>query len=259
MNGQRVLDLAASVGHASDFTAVIETAMFADLQAKASAEPIEARLATHKVLRVLSDEEDAEAELLKELEDITVDTDDEGLFVKADTLGSLEAVVHLLKEMDIPIRSAEIGDVSKRDVIDASIAKDENIEHGVIIAFNVKVHPKAENDLSNSGVKLFAGDVIYQITEDYEAWVQERKEAQKKQWLESIIKPAKLMILPKLIFRQSKPAICGIEVEAGTVKQGYSLMNANGDYVGTIASMEDKGETLTAISRGQRVASIFLP
>ena len=62
------------------------------------------------------------------------------------------------------------------------------------------------------------------------------------------------MILTKLIFRQSKPAICGIEVEAGTVKQGYALMNANGDYVGTIASMEDKGETLPAISRGQRVA-----
>ena len=205
-------------------------------------------------LRVLNDDEDVEAELLKELEDITVDTDDEGLFVKADTLGSLEAVVHLLKEMEIPIRSAEIGDVNKRDVIDASIAKDENIEHGVIIAFNVKVHPKALDDLNNSGVKLFQGDVIYQITEDYEAWVQERKEAQKKQWLDAIIKPAKFMILPKLIFRQSKPAICGIEVEAGTVKQGYALMSANGDYVGTIASMEDKGETLTAISRGQRVA-----
>ena len=205
-------------------------------------------------LRVLNEEEDVEAELMQELEDITVATDDEGLFVKADTLGSLEAVVHLLKEMDIPIRSAEIGDVNKRDVIDASIAKDENIEHGVIIAFNVKVHPKAQEDLNNSGVKLFQGDVIYQITEDYEAWVEERKEAQKKQWLDAIIKPAKFMILPKLIFRQSKPAICGIEVEAGTVKQGYALMNANGDYVGTIASMEDKGETLTAISRGQRVA-----
>lgn len=112
-------------------------------------------------LRVLNEDEDVEAELLKELEDITVDTDDEGLFVKADTLGSLEAVVHLLKEMEIPIRSAEIGDVNKRDVIDASIAKDENIEHGVIIAFNVKVHPKALDDLNNSGVKLFQGDVIY--------------------------------------------------------------------------------------------------
>ena len=205
-------------------------------------------------LRVLTEDGGVEAELLQELEDMTVDVDDEGLLVKADTIGSLEAVVHLLKEIDIPVRSAEIGDVTKRDVINASIAREENEEYGVIVAFNVKVHPKAQDDLDNSGVKLFAGDVIYQITEDYEAWIKERKEAQKKQWLEAIVKPAKFMILPKLIFRQSKPAICGIEVEAGTVKQSYSLMNANGDYVGTIASMEDKGETLPAISRGQRVA-----
>lgn len=205
-------------------------------------------------LRVLSDTEDVESELLQELEDMTVDVDDEGLLVKADTIGSLEAVVHLLKEIDIPVRSAEIGDVTKRDVINASIALEENEEYGVIVAFNVKVHPKAQEDLDNSDVKLFAGDVIYQITEDYEAWIKEKQEAQKKQWLDAIVKPAKFMILPKLIFRQSKPAICGIEVEAGTVKQGYSLMNSNGDYVGTIASMENKGETLPAISRGQRVA-----
>ena len=32
------------------------------------------------------------------------------------------------------------------------------------------------------------------------------------------------------------------------------IITGSGDYVGTIASMEDKGETLTAISRGQRVA-----
>ena len=127
-------------------------------------------------LRVLSEDGDVEAELLQELEDMTVDVDDEGLLVKADTIGSLEAVVHLLKEIDIPVRSAEIGDVTKRDVINASIAREENEEYGVIVAFNVKVHPKAQDDLDNSGVKLFAGDVIYQITEDYEAWIKERKE-----------------------------------------------------------------------------------
>lgn len=205
-------------------------------------------------LRVLSANDDVEAELLKELEDMAVDVDDEGLLVKADTIGSLEAVVHLLKEMNIPVHSADIGDVTKRDVINASIAKQDNEEHGVIIAFNVKVHPKAEEDLKESEIKLFSGDVIYQITEEYDEWVKARKEAQKKQWLNAIVKPAKFMIIPKLIFRQSKPAICGIEVEAGTVKQGYALMDSEGNSIGTIASMEDKGETLPAISRGQRVA-----
>jgi translation initiation factor 5B len=205
-------------------------------------------------LRVLSDEEDVEEEILKEIEDITISTEDEGILVKADTLGSLEAIVKLLRELEIPIREANIGDVSRRDIINSSIALTENDIHGAIIAFNVDVHPNAVDDLNNSDIKLFKGDVIYQIIEDYEAWIDEIEQAKKKAFYNAIIKPAKFMALPKLVFRQSKPAIIGIESISGTIKQGQTLINKNGEYVGVIASMEDKGETLSDISRGQRVA-----
>ena len=205
-------------------------------------------------LRVLNDEEDVEEEILKEIEDITINTDDEGILVKADTLGSLEAIVQLLKELDIPIREADIGDVNRRDIINSSIALNENEAHGAIIAFNVGVHQNSEEDLNNSDVMLFKGDVIYQIIEDYEEWIKQREEAKKKAFYNAIIKPAKFMSLPKLVFRQSKPAIIGVEALSGTVKQGQKLINKNGESVGIIASMEDKGETLPDISRGQRVA-----
>ena len=205
-------------------------------------------------LRVLSDEEDVEEQILKEIEDITISTEDEGILVKADTLGSLEAIVKLLRELDIPIREADIGDVSRRDIINSSIALNENDAHGAIIAFNVNVHPNSVEDLNNSDVKLFKGDVIYQIIEDYEEWIDEMERAKKKAFYDAIIKPAKFMSLPKLVFRQSKPAIIGIESISGTIKQGQTLINKNGEYVGVIASMEDKGETLPDISRGQRVA-----
>ncbi|WP_405305212.1 translation initiation factor IF-2 [Methanobrevibacter sp.] len=205
-------------------------------------------------LRVLSDDENVEEEILKEIEDITISTEDEGILVKADTLGSLEAIVKLLRELNIPIREADIGDINRRDIINSSIALNENDAHGAIIAFNVSVHPNSEEDLKNSGVKLFKGDVIYQIIEDYEAWIDEIERAKKKAFYDAIIKPAKFMSLPKLVFRQSKPAIIGIESISGTIKQGQTLINKNGEYVGVIASMEDKGETLPDISRGQRVA-----
>jgi translation initiation factor 5B len=205
-------------------------------------------------LRVLSENENVEEEILKEIEDITISTEDEGILVKADTLGSLEAIVKLLRELDIPIREANIGDVNRRDIINSSIALNENDAHGAIIAFNVDVHPNSLDDLNNSEVKLFKGDVIYQIIEDYEAWIDEMEQAKKKAFYSAIIKPAKFMALPKLVFRQSKPAIIGIESISGTIKQGQTLINKNGEYVGVIASMEDKGETLPDISRGQRVA-----
>ncbi|SDA40754.1 translation initiation factor IF-2 [Methanobrevibacter millerae] len=205
-------------------------------------------------LRVLNDKENVEEEILKEIEDITISTDDEGILVKADTLGSLEAIVKLLKELDIPIREADIGDVNRRDIINSSIALKEDDAHGAIIAFNVGVHPNSLEDLNNSEVELFEGDVIYQIIEDYEEWIKEKEEARKKAFYDAIIKPAKFMSLPKLVFRQSKPAIIGVEALSGTVKQGRNVINKNGDFVGVIASMEDKGETLPDISRGQRVA-----
>ena len=205
-------------------------------------------------LRVLSDNENVEEEILKEIEDITISTEDEGILVKADTLGSLEAIVKLLRELEIPIREADIGDINRRDIINSSIALNENDEHGAIIAFNVNVNQNSVEDLENSDVKLFKGDVIYQIIEDYEAWIDEMEQAKKKAFYDAIIKPAKFMSLPKLVFRQSKPAIIGIESISGTVKQGQTVINKNGEYVGVIASMEDKGETLPSIPRGQRVA-----
>lgn len=205
-------------------------------------------------LRVISDDENVEEEILKEIEDITISTEDEGILVKADTLGSLEAIVKLLRELEIPIREANIGDVNRRDIINSSIEFSENDAHGAIIAFNVNVHPNSVEDLNNSDVKLFKGDVIYQIIEEYEAWIDEIEQAKKKAFYDAIIKPAKFMALPKLVFRQSKPAIVGIESISGTIKQGQTLINKNGEYVGVIASMEDKGETLPDISRGQRVA-----
>lgn len=205
-------------------------------------------------LQVVNDNIKVKDEILDEMGDVTIDTEDEGVLVKADTLGSLEAVVNLLKDLEVPIRSANIGDVSKRDIINANIALEENAEYGVIFAFNVNIHSKAIEALNDSDIKLFQGDVVYQLTEDYADWIEERKEALRKAYLEAVIKPGKIISIPKLIFRQSKPAICGVEVLSGTIKPNYPLINANGHPVGKIISMEDNGESLHFISRGQKVA-----
>ncbi|MDP1552530.1 MAG: translation initiation factor IF-2 [Methanobacteriaceae archaeon] len=206
-------------------------------------------------LRVARDDLDTvRNEMLKEIDDIKIDTEETGILVKADTLGSLEALVNLLQDAEIPIRVADIGDVSRRDVVDADIVQKEEPLHGVIIAFNVKILPSAAEQLKKSDIKLFDGNVIYQITEDHQAWVKSIEEKRKKEWLDAIIKPAKIRIIPKLVFRQSKPAIAGIEVLSGTVKQGATLIREDGGRVGTVESMQDKGDNLQSVPRGQKVA-----
>ncbi len=200
------------------------------------------------------DYEGVKEEILGEIESIKIDTDEMGVIVKTDTLGSLEALVSMLKDMKIPIRAADIGDVSRRDVVDASIVQKDNPEYGVIISFNNKILPSAVNEIKATGVKLFHADVIYQLTEDYAEWVAAAEERKKKEWIDAIIRPAKIRIIPKLVFRFSKPAIAGIEVLGGTVKKDYILINSNGHRVGKVESMQDKGDNKPSTSKGQQVA-----
>ncbi len=198
--------------------------------------------------------EGVKEEILNEIESIKIDTDEMGVIVKADTLGSLEALVSMLRDMKVPIRAADIGDVSRRDVVDASIVQKDNPEYGVIIAFNIKVLPSASEEIKATGVKLFAADVIYKLTEDYAEWTAAAEERKKKKWIDAIIRPAKIRIIPKLVFRFSKPAIAGIEVLGGTVKKDYILIRDTGDRVGKVESMQDKGDNKPSTSKGQQVA-----
>jgi translation initiation factor 5B len=206
-------------------------------------------------LRVVRDDlAQVQEEILHEIEDIKVDTDEMGVIVKADTLGSLEALINMLQEMEVPIRAADIGDVSRRDVVDASIVAQEDDLHGVIIAFNVKILPSAAQEIKNTDLKIFQANVIYQLTEDYQEWIRAAEERRKKEWFDAIIKPGKIRIIPKLVFRQSKPAIAGIEVLGGSVRKGSGLLGEDGLRVGTVESMQDKGDNLPSISKGQKAA-----
>ncbi|MDD6286468.1 MAG: translation initiation factor IF-2 [Methanosphaera sp.] len=207
-------------------------------------------------LRVVNDEKlGIEDELLSEVDNIRIQTNDVGIIVKADTLGSLEALINILDQKDIPIKSAEIGDISRRDIINASIMAEEDEKYGVVIAFNVNILPSAEEELNNDQeVIVFRDSVIYQLTEDYMHWIETAKERQKKQRLNEIVRPSKIRIIPKLVFRHSKPAIAGIEVMSGIIERGVTLINEKGHEVGVVESMEDNGESLQKVSRGSQVA-----
>jgi len=60
-------------------------------------------------------------DIKKEIEEVIIETDKQGIVIKADTLGSLEALLKLLKEKNIPVKKASIGNISKKDISDAKI------------------------------------------------------------------------------------------------------------------------------------------
>ncbi|BES82616.1 translation initiation factor IF-2 [Pyrodictium abyssi] len=190
----------------------------------------------------------------REIEALRIKTDAEGVVVKADTLGSLEALVEALRQKNIPIRYADVGPVAKRDVIEAVASKEINKFYAVILAFNVKILPEAEAEAEKHEIKIFQHNVIYQLLEDFEKWYREQIEAEKRKELEQLIRPGKIRIIPGYVFRRSNPAIVGVEVLGGVIKPGYPLMREDGKRIGTIHQIQDRGKTVQEARAGMAVA-----
>jgi len=190
-----------------------------------------------------------------EIGKIRIATETKGVILKADTLGSLEAISEILKQNDVQIKMADVGDVSKRDVTEASIVKAYDPLLGVILAFNVKVLPDAEDSAVNIGVKIFREPIIYNLIDNYLDWLRSKKESRSEQEFEKLTKPGKIRVLPGYIFRRAKPAIFGIEVLEGRIKQKYSLIRMNdGAILGEVQQIQDKGKVVTEAVKGMEVA-----
>ena len=191
------------------------------------------------------DVEKAKREIQKEVEEVLIETDDEGIVVKADSLGSLEALIGLLKEKKIMIKKASIGDITKKD-ISAAIA-DEKPWNKVIVGFNVKIKEKGDAHIINH-------DVIYKIVDDLEKWQENVRKKESEGKLKNVIKPFKIVVLPGFIFRQSNPAVVGVEVLGGILKNGIELINELGKKVGEVKSIQLEGENISEVGKGKQVA-----
>ena len=208
-------------------------------------------------VRVVRDQavDDVIGEVKAELAEIEVDTEEEGVVVKADTLGSLEAMANALREAEVPILRAEVGDVAPRDIAVAGTAREP--EHTVILGFNVEVLPDAERELEQSEVTLFHDDVIYQLVEDYEEHVTEMQRAQQETILDKIVRPARFRILDDHTFRQSDPAVVGVEIMSGTIKNNTNVAkfaNNEPDRVGELSGIQAQGDDVEEARAGERVS-----
>ncbi|WP_135821294.1 translation initiation factor IF-2 [Halostella litorea] len=208
-------------------------------------------------VRVVRDRpvEEVIEEVRAELSDIAVSTEEDGVVIKADTLGSLEAMANALAEAEVPIVRAEVGDVAPRDVSVADTAEED--KHRTILGFNVDVLEDAEDQVDRDDVHLFTSDVIYQLIEEYEEYVEEVEQAQQETVLENITRPARFRILPDHTFRQNDPAVVGVEVLAGTVKNNSRVVLFEGsepERVGQIKGIQEQGDDVEEARRGDRVS-----
>jgi len=219
---------------------------------KISAPALDGALSGSQIRVALGNIEEVAAAIKSEIDAVRIETESNGILIKADTIGSLEALVNELRKENIPIRRADIGDVSKRDVAEIKTIKEPLFS--VILGFDVDVLPDAKEELVGSNIRLFINDVIYRLIEDYKKWVLEQKQLLEKKRYETIIKPGRFVILPDCTFRQSKPAVVGVRVLGGVIKTNLDVMKDNGLIVGTIKGIQEHNENISDAAAGKEVA-----
>ncbi|MBW2982091.1 translation initiation factor IF-2 [Candidatus Woesearchaeota archaeon] len=199
--------------------------------------------------------EQAKQEVQKEVEEVLIETDKNGIIVKADTLGSLEAVDKLLKEKNITIRKAIIGNITKKDISEAESVYEEDPFKAVILGFNIDISPDAEDIAKTTKAKIITNAVIYKLIEDFEKWQDQERKKQEAKKLDILTRPCRLKMLGKgYIFRQSNPAVFGVEVLQGELKAGTSLMKPDGTMLKSVKSIQLEQETIEKAEKGKQVA-----
>jgi len=191
----------------------------------------------------------------KEIASVKMETGEIGPVLKADTLGSLEAMIVLLdKEAKLKAKKADVGDVTRRDVMEAVAEKEKDPLKAVVFAFNAKVEESAAAEAEKHGIVIFSGNVVYKLIEDYGKWVKEKQEAKKKEKLSKIVLPVKLRFMPGFIFRHSKPAVVGVKILEGKLRPGIKILSEKGKLLGKVSAIQIQGKSVEEAVKGQEVA-----
>lgn len=169
--------------------------------------------------------------------------------VKADTVGTLEAVTRAIGEIDvagvqIEVLHPGVGDVAKSDLLMALTGS------RLVLGFGVDAMPRVADFAREQGVEVRLYDVIYELTRDVEhiarSWVPPTEG-------EEVLGQARVIAR----FKSSrKGIILGCEVQKGQLEQGrrFRVITAMGPvYEGTIESLHIEDHAVHRAQAGQQV------
>lgn len=176
------------------------------------------------------------------------------LILKADVLGSLEAIEEVLKDLsgekaNLRILKSEVGEVNESDVKLAKGAKAR------ILAFRVKINPIAQSLAEREKIKIMEFKVIYELVEGV------------RKLMEKIIEPeivridlGKVKILA--VFRTEKNRqILGGKVIDGEIKKGLpaEILRRNEEKIGPgrIINIQRNKKDAEKVIKGQECGILY--
>jgi translation initiation factor IF-2 len=170
------------------------------------------------------------------------------IILKADTSGSLEAIKSQLGD-NVGILLASLGDVVESEVLTASSTG------ATIVGFNVKAPKDIQRLADEEGVKIYTYDIIYELFQDIERWIEEVAEAGRERIL------GKAEILAR--FPHSKTEnIAGCRVTEGRISKSDKMRLKRGEeIVGNIRliSLKKQKQEADVAKQGEECGILFSP
>lgn len=206
------------------------------------------------VLERKQDEDILRQMVESEIKSAIINTDSNGVILRCDTIGSIEAIMDLLKKANVNIRSADIGHITRRDVIEASAVREKDRYLGVVLGFNVKVLDDAQRESQERNVKIFNEQIIYNLVRTYTDWVTYQREHEESILFNEIPPICKFQFMRGYIFRRNDPAVFGAEILIGKLRQKVLVMSNDGKKIGIIQQVQENGKAIEEATKGMQVA-----
>ena len=206
------------------------------------------------VVKSPDDEERLKSILESEIKSAIIQTESNGVILRCDTIGSIEAITELLKKENVPTKSADLGNITRKDILSASAVREKDRYLGVVLGFNVKVFEDAEKEAFERKIKIFNEKIIYNLVRSYSEWVTYEKVHEDSIVFNEIPPICKFQFLKGYVFRRNNPAVFGAEILTGKLKQKISVLNEKGKKIGIIHQIQNEGKNLDVAAKGTQVA-----
>jgi len=165
------------------------------------------------------------------------------ILIKADVLGSLEALAHIIESLKVAdkkfkILFQEVGEITDWDVKMASTSR------SLIVGFNTKVTKTAENLARSQNVKIITSNIIYKIVESLEDLA--KKEAEGNQ--------GPTMEVLAVFSQKGKNQLVGGRILSGvfTLNQKVKIIRQNESLgFGRVISLQQNKVNTKKVSQGE--------
>ncbi|MES2213687.1 MAG: translation initiation factor IF-2 [Patescibacteria group bacterium] len=176
------------------------------------------------------------------------------VIVKADTGGSLEAVLHEIQKLGTERISAQVIGSGIGTISESDIRLADGHTKALVIGFNIKIDAPAKSLADRNEIKINTFDIIYKLTD----WLREALvENTPKMKVEESTGVAKIL---KIFSKVKDKQILGGRVESGSIMQGAEVRIMRRDAeigVGKVRELQQQKSKTTEVLEGKEFGAMI--